>query len=495
MMALSVLGSCSDDDNRELIDFTVGFKAATISTTEGDTAKEVILTFSRAASKDGTINLDYTTDNAEYGTDFTTDPDGADGTLAIPVASGELNTSFTFNKLTNAIEGTSKSVTFSLSGYSESDWSHGSTSSTLVSYTPIAATSGVIDTENGGSNQPNQVYFDFSTGVQTAVRRDSWEIAVYNGPENRVFLNASLLVSAAALPGVTDLLSVTEATVLEHPLELLSYNLETGSMDQSSISTVEELIVGLPIDYGQFGNLEQGISFTDSPDGSLEGTAIAEISTNPEENFVHLVSLGKEIPTDPAPVGSISTTGDSRKTIKVRILSDGESYTIQYADLHETTTFSEITVPKDATYNLTAVSLTSGAAVAVEPAKDQWDLNLSGVFSYYGAQGPLVAGLTYSDFVLHNTLGGVGVYQVPIVEGTPSYANFTRTDVVESAFVFDNRSLIGSGWRTTFGTPQVNDDRYYIIKDADGHYYKMNFTAFTSTQGERGHFQFTYERL
>src|SRR5690606_42029313 len=154
-----------------------------------------------------------------------------------PVASGDLNTSFTFNKLTNAIEGTSKSVTFSLSGYSESDWSNGSTSSTLVSYTPSAATSSVIDTENGASNQPNQVYFDFSTGVQTAVRRDTWEIALYNGAENRVFLNASLLVSAATLPGVTDLLSVTNATVRADPLELFTYNLQTGSMDQSSYST------------------------------------------------------------------------------------------------------------------------------------------------------------------------------------------------------------------------------------------------------------------
>src|SRR5690606_57843 len=342
-------------------------------------------------------------------------PDGSSGTLAIPVATGDLNASFTFNKLTNAIEGTTKSITFTLSGFSDADWSNGSTASTLVSYAPIAAESGIIDTETGGSTQPNQVYFDFSTGQQTAVIRDSWEIALYNGTENRVFLNASLLVSAAPLPGVTDLLSVTDASALPEPMELntLDALFEPATV---TVTTVAELLPGVPIGYHQFGDLEAGIRFTDSPEGNLEGTAFAEVSTNPEENFVYLLSLGSEIPTDAAPLGSLNTTGGHRGFLKVRILTDGNSYTIQYAELNETTTFSEIMVPKDDTFNLTPISLTEGGTVAVEPVKDQWDINLSGVFSYYGPQGPLIAGLTFSDYVVHNTLGGTGVYQVTLGE-------------------------------------------------------------------------------
>src|SRR5690606_21272222 len=146
------------------------------------------------------------------------------------------------------------------------------------------------------------------------------------------------------------------------------------------------------------------------------------------------------------PLGSLNTTGGHRGFLKVRILTDGNSYTIQYAELNETTTFSEIMVPKDDTFNLTPISLTEGGTVAVEPVKDQWDINLSGVFSYYGPQGPLIAGLTFSDYVVHNTLGGTGVYQVTLGEGIPNYANFSRSDVDESAFDFDNRALIGSGW-------------------------------------------------
>lgn len=488
-----VLSSCSDDDGENLIDFTATFSSATVSTTEEETSKEIVLNFSRSASEDGTITVSYSGDNAEYGTDFTTSPDGSSGTISVPVTSGDTNASFTFNKLTNAIEGTTKSVTFTIDGFSDADWSTGTTSSSLVSYTPIAATSGIIDTENGGSNQPNQVYFDFSTGVQTAARRDLWEIGLYNGTENRVFLNASLSVSAVELTGVTDLLSVTEASDLPEPMELNALD----AMFQPStvnVSTVAELLVGLPVGYNQYGDLEAGVSFTDSPEGTLEGTAFAEISTTAEENYVYLVSLGKEIPTEPAETGSINTTGDARPIIKVRILSDGNSYTIQYADLNETTTISEVTVPKDAAHNITAFSLTNGETVSVEPAMEEWDINLSGVFTYYGYQGPIAAGLTYSDYVVHNTLGGVGLYQVTIEGDVPTYANFTMANVDESALVYDDRTVVGSGWRDAFGGV-INNDRYYVLKDADGNYYKLNFTAYTSTEGERGHFQFTYERL
>ncbi|MBR9855450.1 MAG: hypothetical protein GYB37_12885, partial [Algicola sp.] len=237
-----------------------------------------------------------------------------------------------------------------------------------------------------------------------------------------------------------------------------------------------------------------GVSFTDDAEGSLNGTAIAEVSTSAEENFVYIVNLGKEVPTEPAETGSIATTGADRGFMKIRVLTDGNSYTIQYADLSETESLNEVTIAKDATHNLTAFSLTHGETVSVEPAKDQWDINLSGVFTYYGYQGTLVAGLTYSDYILHNTMGGVGLYQITIEGDVPTYANFSRSDVEESSFVYNNRAVVGSGWRDAFGGV-INEDVYYILKDADGNYYKFNFTAYTSAEGERGNYQFVYERL
>ena len=265
-------------------------------------------------------------------------------------------------------------------------------------------------------------------------------------------------------------------------------------MEPVSVSTLAGLLEGLPVGYEQYGNLDEGISFTDNAEGTLEGTAFSEVSTTAEENYVYIVSLGYEIPTEPAETGSIATTGDHRGFMKVRILGDGSTYTIQYADLAETESYNEVTVSKDDAYNLTAFSLSNGETVSVEPTKAQWDINLSGVFAYYGSQGPIVAGLTYSDYVLHNTLGDVGLYQVTIEEGVSSYANFSMNDVDESAFVYDNRAVVGSGWRDAFGGV-VNENVYYVLKDGDGNYYKFDFTAYTNTEGERGHYQFTYERL
>ena len=494
MALLFILGSCSDDKDDNLIDFTVSFNSATVSTTEEDTTKDITLTFSRAASESGTITLSYSGENAEYGTDFTTSPAGDSGTISVPVAEGDVNATFTFTKLQDPVEGTTKSVTFSIDGFTSTDWSAGSTSSALVSFTPIAATSGVVDTENGGSNIPNQVYFDFSSGTQTVVRRDAWELGLYNGTENRVFLNSSLLVSAVELTGVTDILSITETSEIDAPTDLYTLNFSTYQQDPVTVTTVAELLAGLPVGYTQYGNVDEGIVFTDNKEGTLEGTAFAEVSTTADENYVYLVSLGSAIPTEAAETGSIATTGDHRGFLKVRVLTDGSSYTIQYAELNETETYSEVTVAKDANYLLSGFSLTDGQAVATEPAQTQWDINLSGVFSYYGDSGGIVAGLTYSDYVLHNTLGGVGLYQLTVEGDVPTYANFSLADVDEASLVYNDRSVIGSGWRDAFGGT-INDDVYYVLKDADGNYYKVKFTAYVSAEGERGNYQFTYERL
>lgn len=369
--------------------------------------------------------------------------------------------------------------------------------STNPTITPTpASTGGIIDPTIGGFNQSNRVYFDLSTGEEVAVQRDTWELAVYNGSENRVYLNNSLLVSAAELSGITDITSVTETTELSAPMTLNTLD-QTFTPTTVTVTTVEELIEGLPINYYQYGNLEEGISFTDSKEGELTGTAFGEISTTDSENNVYIINLGNDIPTENN--GTLNTTGEARGYMKVRILSDGNTYTIQYAALSNTTDFSEITVTKDSSYNLTGVSLTNGLIIETEPISSNWDLDLGGVFSYYGSLGNLDAGLTYSDYTLHNTLSGVGVYQIDVEDDTtPTYTNFSFNDINEANLVFDNRAYIGSGWRSVdylTGETTVTANRYYIIKDTDGNYYKLRFTAVESETGERGNPQFQYDLL
>ena len=114
---LLILSSCSDDDTEDLIDFSVAFSNATISTAEEETTKEITLTYSRAATEAGTITISFTGENAEYGTDFSTSPAANAGKITIPVAVGDLNSTMTFTKVLDPIEGNTKSVTFSIDGF------------------------------------------------------------------------------------------------------------------------------------------------------------------------------------------------------------------------------------------------------------------------------------------------------------------------------------------------------------------------------------------
>ena len=305
-----------------------------------------------------------------------------------------------------------------------------------------------------------------------------------------------MLVSAVELEGITDITSVTETTTLTSPVTLNALD-QTFTPTTVTVSTVAELMQGLPVGYYQYGNLDAGISFTDSKEGELTGTAFDEISTTDSDNNVYIVNLGSEIPTTNN--GTLNTTGDPRGFMKVRVLSNGSNYTIQYAELSNTADYSEIVVTKDSSYNLTAVSLTDGQIVSVEPESSEWDIDFGGVFSYYGQQGTIAAGLTYSDYTLHNTLGGVGLYQITVEDDTtPSYTDFTLNDVNESSLIYNDRAVVGSGWRSVdymTGETSVAEGRYYIVKDTDGNYYKLRFTAVESETGERGYPQFQYELL
>lgn len=220
------------------------------------------------------------------------------------------------------------------------------------------------------------------------------------------------------------------------------------------------------------------------------------------DNKVYLVSLGKEIPTEEAKKGSINTTGDHRGFYKVRVLMDADSYLVQYADI-DATTHKQVRIAKNHLYNHVFLSLTSGQEVDVEPAKENWDINMSGVFSYHGSYGDQTYGLTYSDYGIHNTLGKVGMYMLTndhekdseTVKGKTdiTYEQFKRSNVAENDLDLDNRSIITSGWRSI--KRGQYDHIYFIVKDSAGNYYKLKFTRLFSENGERGYSQFKYELL
>ncbi len=315
----------------------------------------------------------------------------------------------------------------------------------------------VVEPNIGGPNQPNQVYFNFSSNTQTAVQRDSWDLRFYSGDEFRVSLNTSVYMATKQL-------------------DFIDLNLVNTTTVQSLFNTVAT---------GTFN--ANNVAYVDDFDGDILNTAIAEVSDLDSENKVYLLNLGYEVGTDTPSPGSVAVAGNHRGWKKIRVLKENDNYKLQYADLDDTT-FQEVIVTKEIDYNFTFFSLNTHAIVDVEPEKLQWDMCFT-VFtneiSGFGTYG-------YTDFITTNNLQNVETYSVN--DADFDFETFIKADIVTSEFISSQRA-IGNSWRIGGGpgvSPQVKNDIFYILKDAEGLFYKLKFSTLTNTTGERGFPQFQY---
>jgi hypothetical protein len=312
----------------------------------------------------------------------------------------------------------------------------------------------------GGANQPNQVYLDLSAEESKSVNRATWDFGFSTGSEFRVVINGSLKMAVKKL-ATSDI-----------------------TLPQESDADVA---VGA-------GTTLASNGYVDNPTGVLAGagagigTAIAEVSATDADNKVYLVNLGFAVSTTKPAVGSVSVDGDARGWKKVRILRSGNGYKIQYADL-DSATFTEKTISKETDFNFTFFSLASGNTVSVEPQKTKWDLNFTTFTNYLNAGSEVTYG--YSDFITSNAKGGTQVYQVLVADGG-AYADFTKAKIIEANFTASakDQRIIGANWRSGGGPttlPSIRTDRFYVVKDAAGNYYKVKFLAMTNDAGERGY--------
>ena len=375
MVFLLINASCSDDgDDTPQPDFVVAFENPSLSFDTTDTQKEVTLVFSTSAPEDGSVVIAYTTENAVYGSDadFTTAPDGTSGELTVNFTGGSTNASFTFNKLQDAIEGTTKAVNFTISSVSIANGLIQGNTQLAVNFTETAAPAGSIAPEVGGANQDNQVYVDLSSLTQTTAKRDSWDLGFYNGDSFRVTINGSIFMAVAALES-NDIDAVTAMDV-----ETLQDQVAVGTFDAANID------------------------YVDAVDGSLEGTAIDAISETDVDNPVYLVNLGFAVGTNEAETGAVELSGDPRGWKKIRILRNGNDYVLQYANLDDDT-HEEVTISKSSGYNFTFFSFDSGDTLNVQPFSGRWDLN----FTVFTNEIPGFGSYGYADFITTNLLDGV----------------------------------------------------------------------------------------
>mgnify|MGYP003454604310 CR=1 FL=1 len=313
---------------------------------------------------------------------------------------------------------------------------------------------GIAGTESG-ANAGNAVYLDLSAAKQTPVLRSAWDLGFYCGSDFRVVLN-NFAVAGAKVLAANSLADVTAADT-----------------------------VGLTLSTSQFNPLPPDMAYFDNIAGDLTKTVIPAISAVDADNKVIILNRGTG--------GGIA----ARPWVKLRVLRNAAGgYTLQFAGIQETT-FRTINVGKDAVYNFKTVSFENGV-VDAQPEKEKWDLVWSyAVFESNFGAGPVP--YNFSDLIAINYLAGVTVgtkIYANAATATAAFNNFNKDSVANTGFS-SNRWAIGSSWRSTQPATGARQDRFYVIKDASGNYYKLKCESMGigTDGGTRGKPAFKYSLI
>lgn len=443
LVFLGVVSSCKEEEP-PLPDNLVVFESAEQGLDANTKTLTVKLKLTRATDVAIPISVQITPTGLTYGTEFTTAPAASNNTISLTIPAQSSEASFQLSKTDNVFLSGTESITFKIAS-ATSPILIGDVSQLTVKFSSIVSSgsngnftlNGLIGAESGAS-AGNAVYVDFSNNQAYPVARSSWDLGFFSGSDFRVILNNTTSAGAKVLTK-TSLAEVVAADT-----------------------------VGLTLAINQAAPSPSDFAYFDDIAGDLSKTAIPAVSATEADNKVIIINRGTG--------GGIA----ARAWKKIRILRNASGgYTLQYANINETT-FKTIDIAKDDTYNFKYVSFDKGA-VEVEPKKKTWDIQWTYsvfTFAFGGSDVPY----NFSDLVSINYLGGVEVAEV--LTSTVSYDNYGEANIASSTFS-KNRWAIGSNWRTaTSGaTVGVKTDRFYIIKDPNGNYYKLKFISFHPSEG------------
>ena len=455
-----VFSSCEDDP--KLPDNVLEFESSVAGIASEEESLSLNINLSRAASTDVGLTLSVNGGTLVYGTDYTTTPEATAQVITLTIPKGETSTHVVINKVAGVGFGGDETIVAELVSIDGSPVM-GENSKITITFSEITVMSGNMTVQGGGTNYPNRVFIDLSANRQTAVARTAWDIGFYSGDDFRVILNSATGMMAYALDK-NDLTTVTNAdtAVLRNRL----------SLEAVFAAITSET----PPDW-----VSSAVNWIDDPSGDLTKTALSAISATAAENKVYIINRGSG-PGSPAPALGWK---------KIRVIRNGSGYTLQHADINATT-FSEVQITKNTDYEFQYVSFANGA-VTVEPARGRWDIAWTG-FTNATNLGSGHVPYYFQDIVLQNR---ENVQTVQVLTSTKSYETFGAADIIGLNFGTQSQAKIGSNWRSGGGpgtSPAVRTDRFYVIKDAEGNFYKLKFTSLT-TDGERGRPSFEYIML
>lgn len=208
----------------------------------------------------------------------------------------------------------------------------------------------------------------------------------------------------------------------------------------------------------------------DVPSGNLDSSAIGNWKISPT---VYIIDRG---------YNESGIHQGFRKIVFQTV--DSESYSIHFSRLDgsgETT----MMMPKDNNYNFTFLSFSSSTTVMIEPPKTDWDL----VFTQYMESLSTTYLVTGCLLNRYNTSAKMD-----------SIISFDHIDYtyVQNQNLSSEINTIGYNWKefnfsssTYIVFPKMN----YLIKDAEGFYYKLHFIDFYNNSGIKGNPKFEYQQL
>lgn len=472
LVVLVMLGmqSCEKDSNsgnNEQREFVIAFKEQSLLYKDIHGSVQIPLLFSHVAQQEGSVEVVMSSVDLTLGLDFDVLPKpDADLRLILPFKKGDKSVEISFDNLLSDSSLVDGSVQFKIDKINYTAALPIIRGFDVLYISNDASMGGVMSPDVGGPNEKNQVYVNLASKASYVVERDSWDLAFYNQDEFVVKLNSSIYMAAKKL-SFTDITQNIEASILAD----LKQTVKIGTFDPYNIA------------------------FIDDPSGDLNKTAIAKISEKDSENFVYFLNLGNEPGSNQGVVaGSVNVAGKARGWKKIRILKRGQDYLLQWADV-ESSVYQEKLIKKNTNYNFEFFSFNTLNLTQVEPTASNWDMNFTVFTNTIEQRGESQGSYGFSDFIINNRYAGVSAYMVTMPEGDKNYyKNFDLSQVQNNKFSLDLRT-IGGSWRDVAGDKVLYRNIFYVLKDANGNFYKFRMLSFTDEKGNRGYPKFEFNLL
>ena len=211
----------------------------------------------------------------------------------------------------------------------------------------------------------------------------------------------------------------------------------------------------------------------DAPSGNLDSTAIGDWRA---VDGTYIIDRGYD------ETGRVL----GFEKLQIRAVS-GQAYNVVYAPLGSSAT-REITIAKDDRYNLMFLSFDSSATTIIEPPKASWDMVFTQyTHTFYQPE--------YQPYLVTGCLLNRAGVSAVVVDSARSFSGMEYSDIGDATFS-QAINIIGYDWKAFTGSTYLtNAAKSYIVRDAQGYYYKLHFTDFLNSAGVKGNPKWEYQRL